>query len=94
MNILQQHNENVAQIERWIVDNGFSRHNQIKTVDGDHSHNFHTWVRGRNVLIEFVRQPIPGCANPRPMVDLYIPLDTTNDMDETRKAIEAYANTK
>lgn len=94
MNILQQHNENVAQIERWIVDNGFSRYNQIEKVDGDHNHIFNTWVRGRNVMIEFIRRPVDGCHNPRPMVDLYIPLDTTNEMDETRKAIEAYANTK
>lgn len=89
---IKQHNQNVEQIELWLADNGFTKLRESAKPHGDrHVESFSFWVRGHKLILMQRIKPNDDCDSPIPFVELYIQLDATNDMNETRKSIEGYA---
>lgn len=91
--IITRHNNVVATIQRQLSAAGFHPLRAIVHADTEtaHADEFEFWCKDARLLLTHRRKPGPHTHSPNPLFDLYIPLDTSNDMEQTRLAIERYA---
>lgn len=90
---IEQHQTNRQLIQQWLVANGFTCYREVVSIDArqGHSETFAFYRRGDRLAVMHRITPDDKCESPTPFVDVYIPLESSNNMEETRKSIEGYA---
>lgn len=91
--VIDQHNRNVTLLLQCLSAAGFIPVNgsSVENKDTQHRTIWTVWLNGPKQIITQQHRPNEKCKHPRPLFDLYVPLDTTNDMNSTIQSIYTYA---